>query len=253
VRLLTSSRRGAIVPHAPVLLPEVSPSHAAVTEPIRAALGSLSFDAVDMIVLVTPHGPATGVYREVKGSLDGFGVAGVSLECATDAAFRDQLAGAWGVSLIDDPIDHGALVPVLLLTPPVPVVVASVGESLAPEDAARAGSDLSSALSSIASEASVAFVASANLSTGMGPRAPLPDLPGAEPLERSVLLACETDLAELTELAPDLATGAGSCGAGPLTAFGRMFPGEKAEVVAHEHPFGVGYLVARTAAAEPRE
>ncbi|MGH2747073.1 MAG: hypothetical protein ACRDKB_03995 [Actinomycetota bacterium] len=249
MRLLTSTLRGAIAPHAPVLLPEVSPGHVAATDSIRSALGSLSFDEVDVIVLVTPHGPATGVYEDVKGSLDGFGVFGISLECATDAVFRDELTAAWGVPIIDEPVDHGALVPILILSPRVPVVVASVGEKLTAEDAARAGNDLAAALSSMSETRRVAFIASANLSSGIGPRAPFPVLPGAEPLERSAVLACETDLAGLAELAPELGTGAGSCGAGPLTAFGRVFAGTKAEVMAHEHPFGVGYLVARTAAA----
>lgn len=248
MRLLTSTLRGAIVPHAPILLPEVSPGHAAATDSVRSALGSLSFDEVDAIVLVTPHGPATGVYQDVKGSLDDFGVAGVSLECATDPVVRDELTAAWGVPLIDEPIDHGALVPILTLSPRVPVVVASVGENLTAENAAGAGDGLAAALASM-SETRLAFIASANLSAGIGPRAPFPDLPGAEPLERSAVLACETDVAGLAELAPELATGAESCGAGPLTAFGRLFAGTKAEVMTHEHPFGVGYLVARAAAA----
>lgn len=247
MRLLTSTLRGAIVPHAPVLLPDVSPGHAAATESIRAALGSLSFDEVDAIVLVTPHGPATGVYEEVKGTLDGFGVAGISLECVTDPHFRDELTAAWGVPLIGEPIDHGALVPILLLSPRVPMVVASVVEDSTAENAARAGGGLAAALQSALGTRRVGFLASANTSAGIGGSAPLPDLPGAEPLERSVALACETDVAGLADLAPDLATTAGSCAAGPLTAFGRVFAGEKAEVVAHEYPFGVGYLVARTA------
>lgn len=254
MRLLTSTLRGAIVPHAPVLLPAVSPGHAAATESVRSALGSLSFDEVDAIVLVTPHGPTTGVYEDVKGTLDGFGVVGVSLECATDPVLRDELAAAWGVPLIAEPIDHGALVPIVLLSPRVPVVVASVAESLAAEDAARAGKDLAAVLpSALSGTRRVGLIASANTSAGIGPRAPLPDLPGAVPLERSVALACETDVAGLADLAPEIMTTAGSCGAGPLTAFGRVFAGQKAEVLVHEHPFGVGYLVARTAAVGPPE
>lgn len=250
MRLLTNTLRGAIVPHAPVLLPAVSPAHASATEPIRSAVASASFDDVDVIVLMTPHGPATGIYRDVKGALDGFGVTGVSLECATDAAFRDELAAAWKVPLLDDLIDHGALVPTLLLSPRVPVVVASLSEDLSMDDATRAGTGLAAALQSVSVTTRVALVASVNMSAGIGPRGPLPDLPGAEPLERAIALACETDLADLTDLAPDVATIAGSCGAGPLTAFGRVFAGQRAEVLAHEHPFGVGYLVARTVEVE---
>ena len=47
----------------------------------------------------------------------------------------------------------------------------------------------------------------------------------------------------------DLAIVGGSCAAGPLTVFGRLFPGSLLDVLVYRHPFGVGYLVATSAAA----
>ncbi|MDQ3981314.1 MAG: hypothetical protein M3271_01385, partial [Actinomycetota bacterium] len=63
--------------------------------------------------------------------------------------------------------------------------------------------------------------------------------------ERRVLQALRARPGELPARVDDLAR-AGSCGAGPLAAFGFLFADGGCELLAYEHPFGVGYAVAVT-------
>ncbi|MGH2735768.1 MAG: hypothetical protein ACRDKZ_09315, partial [Actinomycetota bacterium] len=89
------SVRGAIVPHAPVLLPEVSTLPAEETEDLRAAVASLELET-PTVVVISPHGSRSGVYRTAGGSLNGFGMPDVGVERATDDRLCETLAGAWG-------------------------------------------------------------------------------------------------------------------------------------------------------------
>src|SRR5256885_2258500 len=86
----TAAPRRAIVPHAPVLLNAVTSGRlAAETRGLRAALEGLELPEADVLVLVSPHGDRSGVYKGVRGSLAGFGVGGAAVDIGSDA-----LAGA---------------------------------------------------------------------------------------------------------------------------------------------------------------
>ena len=53
----TTFASGAIVPHAPVLLPPVSgDENAARTAAVRTAIAGLEFGEIEAIVLLSPHG-----------------------------------------------------------------------------------------------------------------------------------------------------------------------------------------------------
>ncbi|MDQ3982440.1 MAG: hypothetical protein M3271_07145, partial [Actinomycetota bacterium] len=119
------------MPHAPLLLPEVGAPDgtAAVTEAIR----SLELGRADVLVIVSPHGSSTGVHARTKGNLDAFGPRGIDVERPTDTAFARALAGAWGRPLLDQALDHGAVVPLKLLhTRGLPVVAVAFREGTPP-------------------------------------------------------------------------------------------------------------------------
>lgn len=211
-------------------------------------MASLELAGVELSVLLSPHGPRSGVYHTALGSLADFGIPGVSVERDGDRAAATQLAEDWGKPMLDDRVDHGAVVPLALIATG-PVVVASLGDYTGPRaaaaDAAIAdAAAFAAAVRSLARSRNIAFIASANLAAGLSPRAPLTELPEAAALEREVVEACATDVARLADLAPALAAQGGSCAAGPLVALAHLFAGTAAAVLAHESPFGVGYLVA---------
>lgn len=231
----------AVVPHAPLLLPHVSgPAVSGRAQATRDALVSLSLPEAELLVLLSPHGPATGVYRRAAGSLAPFGAPWVAFD-GGPAPDAEELARRWGRPVVEGPVDHGVTVPLLSIGPDRPSVLACcLAESLSPEDARREGARFADALAPFAAGRSVWFLASAHVSAALTPEAPLTLRPEGVALEEAVLAA-------LGEGGPlpdaDAWLGAGGCGAGPLAAFRELCGGRGAKVLCNEHPFGVGYLV----------
>ena len=221
--------KGWLVPHAPLLVPGVNDSaEMAALDRVRARLREV--EPGRAVVLVSPHGARRGPYRANLGSLAAFGLELV-LErgVGTHAA---ELAEAWGRDVIENELDHGAVVPLALCDLGPFVTCMSVPEPDPP--AAKAieavfGDD-------------VTVVASANGSAALSPRAPLTEVPGAAEAESAFLDACTSDAALMEAAALALP---GSCAAGPVSVLSALFAGTKGEVLAHEAPVGVGYTVAR--------
>ncbi len=90
----------------------------------------------------------------------------------------------------------------------------------------------------------VDVVASVNTGAGVTARAPLGELPEGLELERELVAGLARDAATLVDGGAALAALGGSCAGGPLTVLGRLFAGLRGRVLAHEWPYGVGYLVA---------
>ena len=213
---------GAIVPHAPLLLPEIAgPEVAAAAETIGDAVRSISFEGADAILLLTPHSPAPGVLRAKKGDLSAFGVPGIEVSVKSHA----RLARSLGLPSVDDPLDHGVVVPLRLGGWDLPVVAIGVGDGMSIEP----GLDID-----------VAIVASVNGSTGLSARAPSTEIPGAVQAQEDFVAALDRDISTACRLYLP-----GSCGPAVLAAFADAFGGRRADVLAYEAPVGVGYVVAQ--------
>lgn len=213
---------GAIVPHAPLLLPELAgPEVATAAETVGAAIRSISFEGAEAIVLLTPHASEPGVYRTKKGDLAGFGIPDIEVSVKSHA----RLAKSLGLPFIDGPLDHGAVVPLRIGGWDLPVVTIGVREGMSIDP----GSDMD-----------VAVVASVNGSTGMSPRAPLTEVPGATRAQEDFVAALGRDISVAARLFLP-----GSCGPAVLEAFAGAFGGRRADVLAYEAPVGVGYVVAQ--------
>lgn len=209
-------------------MPEIGGDRgAAVAEAVR----SLDLSGAEAIVLASPHGSQTGVYRSPEGDLDAFGPRCLGVSRVGHEDLTAALAGAWGRPVLDDTADHGIVVPLRLLAPTVPVI------AVAFEEGTDADDGLAGAVASLGR--SVAFVASANLSPGLDARSPLPSLEGAPEADAAVLDA-------LREAPERVVAPPGSCAAPVLAAFGALFGGRPCDLLAYEHPFGVGYAVAQT-------
>ena len=190
---------------------------------------------VELVVVVSPHGARTGVYRSCAGSLEAFGVPGVDVDLGL------LPVEVTGLEVLDEPIDHGVLVPLRLLGPGVPVIGMTFAErqgAVDPNDLIR----VKRAITEIPRR--VALAISANLAAGLNPRAPLTELSGANEAEELLLEKVQTDLGWLSTGATSIAEQGRSCSFAPLRLMGELFGGRKARVLAHEAPVGVGYLVA---------
>jgi hypothetical protein len=210
---------------------------------VAEAARSIDLGTRDVTVVASPHGRATGVYAAPAGDLDAFGPRGVTVAAAAVDGTARELAGAWGRPVLPEPADHGIVVPLRLLRLDGPVLAVSFREGVDAGEAAEDAAALAEALRGL--DGVAAFVASANLSAGLGERAPLPSLDGAAAADERVLDALRTHPGSLSDALDDLVR-AGSCAAAPLAAFASLFPSATCSVLAYGHPFGVGHVVAAT-------
>ncbi|MDQ3878265.1 MAG: hypothetical protein M3290_07960 [Actinomycetota bacterium] len=233
--------RGALVPHAPILLPELeSPEIAVAARNVRQQIASIDLADVDLMLVASPHGARTAVYGKAAGSLQDFGVPGDERWWFGPPDLVSEVSRGWGRPTMDGSIDHGALVPLALLGDfRGSVVVAAFAE----DGAASADvMDLVEALDAL--DARVLVVASAHLSASLTSRAPLTYRSESEEIDNRVVESLSGDPAQVIELAPELATRGGSCSASTLHLYGRLFAGGRSRLLAYEKPVGVGYPVA---------
>jgi hypothetical protein len=242
---------GAVVPHAPVLLPDIGGrSGVEARDRIQLACDKIDTHHADVVIVVSPHGRRAGVYARGTGFETSFGGPEVRLDVPTDANGAESLARTGGVALMEDELDHGAVGCLHLLDVRRPVVVAALPESTGPDATADScsamveGRKLAGAVKRVFAGSSVLIVASAHTSAALTARAPLAERAEGRALDERILSSLDGDVRALDDIGCDDWTAGGSCGAGPLAAFGRLVSGRSAEVLAYEHPFGVGYLVA---------
>ncbi len=257
----------ALVPHPPVIFPEVGGAESEQVQDTRKALrdlsGWLSRLEPDVLIIISPHGPAkpgTVVSMggdRVRASLAHFGAPDlcVSLEidghlrrCIGEAAEEKGIAwevdDAWGGR-----VDHGISVPLLaLLDGDVELPVVCMGyPAMGIDDLRRLGSSLVAG----ACEAGrrVVLLASGDLSHRLSPDAPAGFHPRAAEFDRSIVQAFRRgDTGVLWNISPRIVESAGECGYSPLlvalAAADVSHPGSIPILHSYEAPFGVGYAVA---------
>lgn len=201
---------------------------------------------------MSPHGAASCVYEETRGSLRSFGVPGPERSWNSDLGGAKGIAESWERPVASSPVDHGVLVPLLLWNPGpnLPVVGAALAEpvdrSRASWEEARADAEgLARAVREIASDTKTLVIASCNTSLGLTRRAPMTEVPATRATEESLLGAFDRSLSELAtdDLFSELWT-QGSCAAGPLAVMSSLWPNARVRVLTYQAPVGVGYLVA---------
>jgi hypothetical protein len=236
------------VPHAPLLVAELCPAgFERATQTVREAVATLPWRDVELVVLLSPHGACSGVFEHVRGSLSGFGVPGVEGDWPSPPGLAAALAADWGLPLLDHPVDHGLLVPLLLgAAAGRPVVATTVAEATGHggglEPALGDARRLAPCISRLGDR--VGFVASVNTSAALTPRAPFGEQPPALEVEEQALDALRTDVGRLDALASPLFELGRSCGAAPLACLAGLRRGSGARLCAYERPAGVGYPVA---------
>ena len=244
--------RGAIVPHAPVLLAEVQP-HLDEGRWLREATAELHLSDASAVVLVSPHGARAGVYRRPQGTLAGFGVPSIAATAPCDDRLAARLADTWGRPVLDSEADFGIVVPLCMgVSRDLPVVAVALPEVTGPqagrlEDALTESRTLAAAILELSGRKDLAVVESALSCAGLSPRSPLTEIPGADLVHKRVEEAAGNDPASLEPLLNDLHEVGDACGIGPLAAVARVLAGMRSIGLNSHHPFGVGYLVAEFA------
>jgi aromatic ring-opening dioxygenase LigB subunit len=250
---------GAILPHPPILVPQVGKERLTEAEQSRNALAKISgrFKAVDFdtIVVITPHGDvgqaSVPVYtgHVFEGNFGAFGQPKPSFQYKGDpqlglAVVKDTpLATACPETILD----HGVLVPLFypaqagIKKPVLPIAVAFMPLSKLFEF----GRSLAKTSNRLGRK--ILLIASADLSHRLTEESPGGYSPrGKEFDEKLVELVKNYDVNGILKFDPDLAEDAGQDALWSIAILLGALDGKKVrpEILSYEGPFGVGYLIA---------
>ncbi len=259
---------GAIVPHPPIIIPEVGGVEINKTGETIKCLQGLADDLlkaeVDILLFTSPHSPYDydaflidddGV---LKGTLANFGHPELSFEAEEDGTFRELLLNEStekGIPLLKRGIypdkgkgylDHGIAVPYYYISRQKKYKLISVSISgLSLEEHFELGKTIDAACRK--SDSRIAFVASGDLSHGLTEDAPMGLAKRGREFDSAVVRKVkEGKISELKDLDPDLIANAGECGLRSFVILAGALEGRayESEVKSYEGPFGVGYMVA---------
>ena len=201
-----------------------------------------------MLVVVSPHGRGSGVYRAATGSLDSLGIAGIRIE-NEPAPTAKELAQGWK-GWLEGEADFGVAVPLVTAgTGDGEVVACAFGEATGPYasdvgDANGLASALVSAIGTVAESRRVGVIASGHTSAALSARAPLTERPGARELDDRIVAALAESPVALLDVDESAWAAGDPCGRLPLLLLAHLFGHRGGNVVARASPFGVGYVAA---------
>jgi len=261
----------ALVPHPPILIPEIGRNNLREVEKTRQGMEKIS-DQVklwnpDTLVLITPHGPvfrdaiSIAAITSLQGNFAKFGMTDIRISAETDTEMVEVItryaghsgipvlqitedsAQRYGLSIV---LDHGALVPLYYLAKAgvkAKVVHISIGW-LEYEDLFSFGRAVREAVQSIDRRAVI--ICSGDLSHRLTPDAPAGYSIQARQFDETIVQALEKlNIQAIRNLAPDFIEEAGECGLRPIYILMGILDKlkVKAHTLSYEGPFGVGYAV----------
>jgi len=250
---------GVILPHPPILVPEVGKDRLKEAKNTKVAMESaakfIKAKNFDCLVVITPHGElghsSVPIYTShvFEGNLGQFGASKPNFYFKGDTLFGHAIIKDcdFAVSCPETLLDHGCLVPLYYLQaagfkkPILPIAIAFLplpklfefGKCLA-KSAKRLGKK-------------VAVVASADMSHRLTKDAPAGfDPRGKEFDEKLVELVKKNDVQGIINFDPVLAEIAGQDALWSIAILLGALDGANAQpkVLSYEGPFGVGYMIA---------
>ncbi|HWI55206.1 MAG TPA: AmmeMemoRadiSam system protein A [Desulfobacteria bacterium] len=261
-----------IMPHPPIVLPEVGGTEAAKVKSTFEAMESFAKDVAksgaEVIVMISPHGPvfsdgiAINGNRVIAGDLMQF-KANLEFDYINDMELvreiinragrhdivavdvDDGLAEEYGIST---KLDHGVLVPMYFLDRAgVDLPIVSVAMGMLPfEELYAFGAAVQEAVSFLGKKAAV--IASGDMSHRLTPDAPAGfSAKGRLFDEKIVELLKDKDYKGIINIDRGMAEEAGECGLRTIIMMLGATDGNetKVDVLSYEGPFGVGYMVAQ--------
>jgi AmmeMemoRadiSam system protein A len=261
----------ALVPHPPILIPEIGRKNLREIEKTRQGMEKISAQVKlwnpDTLVVITPHGP---VFRDaisiaaipnLQGNFANFGNPDIRISADTDTEMVEAItrsAGQRGIAVLQITensakkyglsviLDHGAMVPLYYLAKAgvkAKVVHVSIGW-LEYEELFSFGRAVQEAGESI--NRRIVVICSGDLSHRLTPDAPAGYSIQARKFDEIIVRALEKlDVQSIRNLDPDFIEEAGECGLRPIYILLGILDGLKVKVdmLSYEGPFGVGYAV----------
>ena len=260
-----------IVPHPPIMVPEVGGHEARRVKATQGALTELGRRIKDSgaatMVIITPHAAVfhgaivINLAARYRGDLGDFGAPEVRFDLPADRELGTEIkrqAADLGLPVVDIgelshrgrlraplSLDHGVTAPLYWLKEPVSAYVVVSMAFLPLEKLYAFGVAVRRAAEVL--KRPTALVASGDLSHRLLPGAPAGYDPQGEVFDAEVVrLIGQGDVPGLMSLDPGLVERAGECGYRTMIMMLGALDGYRveAEVLAYEGPFGVGYMVA---------
>ncbi|NCQ16637.1 AmmeMemoRadiSam system protein B [Candidatus Falkowbacteria bacterium] len=250
----------AIVPHPPLLIPTIGKENLKRLKATAEAYGKLEENLyaaqADTVIIISPHGPlkeeafTMNLSPEFLINFQDFGDLATGFKLAGDIGLahkiREKLETKAPLQLISRAeLDHGASVPLYLLTRHLPKIkiIPLYYSGLDLTAHFNFGQLLKNEL--LNSDARVALIASGDLSHRLSKNAPAGYNPKGKKFDKKLtehLLKKQTE--EIIKLEPGLAADAGECGLKSIVILLGILDGMKYEpqLLSYQAPFGVGYL-----------
>lgn len=254
-----------LMPHPPVLLPEVGKGREGEISATGRAMDTAAAEVArwnpDVLIVASPHTILYGDYFHLApgagaaGSMSAFGAPQVRMEAAYDVSLRDEIvelaradgleAGTLGQR--DPDLDHGVLIPLYFLRKAgVRCPIVRMGLSgFSPLDHYRLGRCVARAVERLGRRA--VFVASGDLSHKLKPDGPYGFAPEGPVFDEAVTAAMASgDFLKFLTMDPSLCQRAAECGLRSFQMMAGALDGLAVEprLLSHEGTFGVGYAVA---------
>ncbi len=257
----------AATPHPPIIVPEVGRERTADVASTLEAMRTLGEHVRDLdpdvIVVMSPHARIDPSRMGVStasvctGSLAYFGAPHVRFSLPGRPQLAEAIIGAAAERGVNSgplsdrggrlELDHGCMVPLAFLVPPLaqpPALVVLAFSYLDPSLHWRFGEAVGRALD--AADERVFYVASGDLSHRLTLDAPAGYVPRAADFDRAVVELFEAgDGKGFLDISPALLHDAGECGYRSLVTLFGLLEGRAhtTHLLSYEGPFGVGYMV----------
>lgn len=254
-----------IVPHPPIVVPEVGQGKEAPAEKTIQAYEAVGRQIgeinPDVVIITSPHGTVYGDYihispgAQLSGDLRNFGAPKPAFSFESHSGLVESLsrkaeaagieAGIQGAK--DKYLDHGALVPLYFIAKyarDFKLVRISIS-GLSPIEHYRFGMLIAQAVEE--SDIRAVFVASGDLSHKLMDEGPYGFDPHGPEFDKKLVTLVESgDFAALLHMDERLCDSAGECGLRSFIIMAGALNGKAVRPVVHsyEGPFGVGYMVA---------
>ncbi len=261
---------GCIVPHPPLLIPEIGGRDLVKVESTKRAMEEIAdrikFLEPEVLFLISPHSPILArsfgvkLSQDLEGSFANFGCPQVRIRKQNDVDLamkiidlgRDRgievepIKGMRGRWLSEgEELDHGSLVPLYYIDQKIdiPVVSASISY-LSYRDHFRFGEIIREACEELGRK--MVFVASGDLSHRLLPGAPAGFNPRGKEFDQAIVdIVSSGSFESIYDIEEELVEDAGECGFRSIhTLWGSLSKYQLENyLLSYEGPFGVGYLV----------
>ncbi|HLD28235.1 MAG TPA: AmmeMemoRadiSam system protein B [Patescibacteria group bacterium] len=253
---------GAIVPHPPILIPQIGKDNldkiAKTKESMEQLERELYASKPDIIMIISPHGMidqdvfTVNLSNYFTATFEEFGDFSTKLEIKGDTVLiameKEKIENKSPINIISDPkLDHGVGVPYFYLAQQLKnVSIIPIYFSLLDSQAhIEFGKNLKEVI--MDTEKRVAVIASGDMSHCLTETAPAPFNPAGKQFDEKLIeLLKKGDIQGIVGLDQKLVEDAAECGLkSALILLGVLHNiNFTTEILSYEAPFGVGYLVA---------